>query len=142
MTEVRSKTRKPCQFPFILLNQTFYECTNILSVNQETGKINTVDKPWCSTNVDPQTKNHIEGGSYYGDCPSSCQAPRTGDYLFKDFIEIFFFSLTTFQCISDTNSGCWKPDPKKNQCGTWLEPPPIARLQNYVRVLQGSCIPN
>ena len=92
VTEVRSKTRKPCQFPFVLLNQTFNECTNILSVNQETGKINTVDKPWCSTNVDPQTKKHIEGGNFYGDCPSSCQAqdPRTGDYSFKDFIEIFF----------------------------------------------------
>ena len=82
VTEVRSGTRKPCQFPFVLLNQTFNECTNILSVNQETGKITTVDEPWCSTNVDPQTKKHIEGGSYYGDCPSNCQAhdPRTGIY--------------------------------------------------------------
>ena len=81
MTEVRSKARKPCQFPFVLLNQTFNECTNILSVNQETGKITTIDEPWCSTKVDPKTKKHIEG--YYGDCPSTCQAqdPRTGMYM-------------------------------------------------------------
>ena len=81
MNEVRSGIRKPCQFPFVLLNKTFNECTDILSINPETGKITTVDEPWCSTNVDPQTKKHIEGGSYYGDCPSNCQAqyPRTGD---------------------------------------------------------------
>jgi hypothetical protein len=130
VTEVRSGTRKPCQFPFVLLNQTFNECTDILGVDPKTGKITTVNELWCSTNVDPQTKKHIEGGSYYGDCPSSCQAPRTGDYLFKDFIEIYFFSLTTFQCISDTNSGCWKPDPKKNQCGTWLKPSTSSRVRN------------
>ena len=84
MTEVRSGKRKPCQFPFVLFNQTFNKCTNVLSVNQETGKINTVDEPWCSTNVDPKTKKHIEGGSYYGDCPSNCNVkdPKTGMYLF------------------------------------------------------------
>ena len=49
MTEVRSGTRKPCQFPFVLLNQTFNECTNILDVDLNTGKITTVDELWCST---------------------------------------------------------------------------------------------
>ena len=74
VTEVRSKTRKPCQFPFVLLNKTFNECTDILSINPETGKITTVDEPWCSTKVDPKTYKHIEGGSYYGNCPRNCQA--------------------------------------------------------------------
>ena len=85
MTEVRSKTKKPCQFPFVLdvLNQTFNECTDILGVDPKTGKITTVDELWCSTKVDPQTKKHIEGGSYYGDCPTNCHAqdPNTGTYL-------------------------------------------------------------
>ena len=92
MTEVRSGTFKECQFPFVLLNQTFNECTNILSVNQETGKITTVDEPWCSTKVDPKTYKHIEGGSYYGDCPRNCHAQeaKRGYYSFKNFIGFFF----------------------------------------------------
>ncbi len=42
--EVKSGLRKPCQFPFIFSNQTFYGCTIFQSEN---------GNPWCSTKVDP-----------------------------------------------------------------------------------------
>ena len=31
-------------------------------------------KSWCSTKVDRYTKEHIGGGSYYGDCSSNCES--------------------------------------------------------------------
>ena len=42
--EVKSGLRKPCQFPFIFSNQTFYGCTIFQGEN---------GNPWCSTKVDP-----------------------------------------------------------------------------------------
>ena len=48
--EVKSGLRKPCQFPFIFSNQTFYGCTIFKSDN---------GNPWCSTKVDPLGREHL-----------------------------------------------------------------------------------
>ena len=48
--EVKSGLRKPCQFPFIFSNQTFYGCTIFQSEN---------GNPWCSTKVDPLGRVHL-----------------------------------------------------------------------------------
>jgi hypothetical protein len=48
--EVKSGQRKPCQFPFIFSNQTFYGCTIFQSEN---------GNPWCSTKADPLGREHL-----------------------------------------------------------------------------------
>ena len=71
VTEVSSESRKPCQFPFVLLNKTFNACTNIEGYT-DTGELTFLKDPWCSTKVDPSNNNHFEGSGYYGECPSNC----------------------------------------------------------------------
>ena len=97
VTEKKSGLVKPCQFPFNFKGQTFESCTTIIG----TDPIVHGDA-WCSTNTD-SNDNHIDGGSFYGDCqrencPSALDldwvandetAPERdedGNYLFGDMI--------------------------------------------------------
>ena len=57
--EEGSGLTKKCQFPFIYKEQMFDGCTTLDG---------SQGKPWCSTNTDPKTKEHIVGGQHYGDC--------------------------------------------------------------------------
>ena len=43
---------KPCEFPWVLSNQTFLSCTD---TNDPDGKL------WCSTKVDEETRQHLRG---------------------------------------------------------------------------------
>ena len=51
--------------------------------------------PWCSTKVDPTTRQHITGGGFYGDCEASCPsneeakaASSTGDFLAQRAVKL------------------------------------------------------
>ena len=65
--EVNSKTTKPCQFPFIYENKTFYGCTSYL-VDKKGAEISN-EIPWCATKIDQITMEMVTGNGYYGDCP-------------------------------------------------------------------------
>ena len=50
-----------------------YICLRVWSESKYLLRLpNPFKDPWCSTKVDPSNNHHIEGGSYYGDCPSNC----------------------------------------------------------------------
>ena len=85
--EVASNSLKPCQFPFISQNQTFYGCTKVAT--GENGKA------WCSTKIDPSTNEHIVGQQFYGDCPNdyydyddNCPTEEEGkdQFLYNDIL--------------------------------------------------------
>merc|ERR1711935_15042 len=107
--EAASNQFKKCQFPFVFFGKTYYGCIKLIDVKN--GVEEYTAKAWCSTKVDGNTKEHIGGGSYYGDCPSNCesaeeaaanlQSPRKGS-----------------QKSSNKNSGLWKPNSDNGECGT------------------------
>ena len=59
---------KQCQFPFKFDGEEFHGCID--SIKNPGGRV-SVD-PWCSTKVDPTTRQHITGGGFFGDCEASC----------------------------------------------------------------------
>ncbi len=61
---------KPCVFPFVLKNMTFYGCTTYFDPD---------DRLWCSTKVDPATNEHIASPSTWGYCEG-----RTAEACFND----------------------------------------------------------
>ena len=81
VTEVASGQKKPCEAEFKYENKTYYGCTTAGGDNLA---------PWCSTKVDPNTKEHIVGKSNYGDCPDdgSCLTEKEGEVFYKELIEI------------------------------------------------------
>jgi hypothetical protein len=70
--EVASRQFKKCQFPFVFFDKTYYGCIKLIDVQNGVEEYTT--KAWCSTKVDENTKEHIAGGSYYGDCPNDCES--------------------------------------------------------------------
>ena len=92
--EVASNRFKKCQFPFVFFDKTYYGCIKLIDI--QNGKEEYTAKAWCSTKVDGNTKEHIGGGSYYGDCPSDCQSAEE----------------------AAKNSGLWKPNSDNEECGT------------------------
>ena len=76
--EKASNSFKDCQFPFIFKGITFYGCTK--------KDVGNNDSPWCSTKVDPVTKKHISGQSFFGDCSSSCPMNNLQSKIDKDNI--------------------------------------------------------
>merc|ERR1712217_422 len=64
-------TNKPtkCQFPFKFKGKTFNKCIDFIDI-KDGEKV--LGKPWCSTKVRASDKKHVDGGSHYGNCDSSC----------------------------------------------------------------------
>ena len=56
----------------MFFDKTYYGCIKLIDIKN--GKEEYTEKAWCSTKVDGNTKEHIGGGSYYGDCPSDCES--------------------------------------------------------------------
>ena len=79
--EVASGQKKPCEAEFKFEGKTYYGCTTVGGDNLA---------PWCSTKIDPNTKEHISGKSLYGDCPTdgSCLTEKEGEKFYKELIEI------------------------------------------------------
>ena len=50
---------KKCQPEFVFRGRTYYGCTKAASQFGES---------WCSTRVDPNTKEHISGAKFWGNC--------------------------------------------------------------------------
>ena len=71
---------KPCHFPFIFNNHTYYGCT--LESADEGGK------PWCSTKQNQLTHEHISGGGYYGDCTDDCPSNEVGMEVHDNLIDM------------------------------------------------------
>lgn len=67
--EDATKKIKQCQFPFKFKGKTHHGCIDYVDV-QNGQKI--PGDPWCSTNVTGLNREHVTGGGYFGDCPSSC----------------------------------------------------------------------
>ena len=76
VTEIKSKSQKPCKFPFIHNGETYTGCTNIIG-RRRTGEVR-FGNPWCSTNTTPQNR-HVSGGGFYGDCPKTPECPLAID---------------------------------------------------------------
>jgi len=76
--EAGSLIEKPCQFPFIYDNETYYGCTLKDTENGE---------PWCSTKTDPLTYEHITKIGAYGDCDDSCPSDQVGKNDFDEYAE-------------------------------------------------------
>ena len=76
--EAGSLKEKPCQFPFIFDNETYYGCT--LAGND-------ITEPWCSTKTDPLTYEHITNIGAYGDCDDSCPSDQEGKNDFDEYVE-------------------------------------------------------
>ncbi len=55
--EENTNELKQCQFPFVYEGTTITTCT---SLGEESGKT------WCSTKVDPDTREHVKG--FWGYC--------------------------------------------------------------------------
>ena len=68
---------KPCEAEFKFENKTYYGCTTVGGDNLA---------PWCSTKIDPNTKEHIVGQSNYGDCPTdgSCLTEEEGEKFYNE----------------------------------------------------------
>ena len=56
----------------MFLDKTYYGCIKLIDILNGTEEYTA--KAWCSTKVDGNTKEHIGGGSYFGDCPSDCES--------------------------------------------------------------------
>ena len=81
VNELASNSTKPCQFPFIYENKTFYGCTRLSA--GENGY------PWCSTKINPLTYDHIVGQDLYGDClDNSCPTEEQGVDSYEKFLNI------------------------------------------------------
>ena len=79
--EVASGQKKPCEAEFKFEGKTYYGCTTVGGDNLA---------PWCSTKIDPNTKEHIVGQSNYGDCPSdgTCLTEEEGEKFYNELSEI------------------------------------------------------
>ena len=75
--EAASAQKKPCEAEFTFENKTYYGCTTVGGDNLA---------PWCSTKVNPITKEHIVGQSNYGDCPTdgSCLTEEEGEKFYNE----------------------------------------------------------
>jgi len=102
--EVASNRFKKCQFPFVFFDKTYYGCIKLIDI--QNGVEEYTSKAWCSTKVDGNTKEHIGGGSYYGDCPSNCESAEEAATNLGS------------QQSSNKNSGLWKPNSDNEECGT------------------------
>ena len=78
--EEASGQKKPCEAEFKFEGKTYYGCTTVGGDNLA---------PWCSTKIDPNTKEHIVGQSNYGDCPTdgSCLTEEEGDKFYNELQE-------------------------------------------------------
>ena len=86
----------------MFFNQTYYGCIKLIGI--ENGVEEYTEKAWCSTKVDVNTKEHIRGGSHYGDCPSDCPSAEEAAANLQSDNQI-------------KNSGLWKPNSNKSECG-------------------------
>ena len=80
--ELGSKLSKPCQFPFIYRNRTFYGCTTF---DDSDGKA------WCSTKIDPidYAADVTPNGKFWGHCPENeCPTEKVGLERFQNQLEI------------------------------------------------------
>ena len=80
--EQGSKLSKPCQFPFIYRNRTFYGCTTF---DDRDGKA------WCSTKIDPfdYAADVTPNGKFYGYCPENeCPTEKIGQEWFQNQLEM------------------------------------------------------
>jgi len=79
VSEIASGSLKLCKFPFNFKGETFHSCTTITGKNED-GSFN-YGNAWCSTNTD-DNDNHIEGGSFYGDCErKNCPSMLDADWV-------------------------------------------------------------
>ena len=76
--EKNTSLERPCEFPFIYENKTYYGCSTY--VKYKDGRENFDETPWCSTKTEPISTEHIPGGFFWGNCPQdgSCLTSEEG----------------------------------------------------------------
>ena len=75
---VRDKATKqyvPCEFPFKFKGKIHHGCIDYIDIKN--GQ-KVPGNPWCSTKVRGSDRIHVNGGSHYGDCNSSCPGVDEG----------------------------------------------------------------
>ena len=101
VTERASVEIKPCQFPFIYKNETFFGCTS----NHDEDQL-----PWCSTQTDSITNEHIDKSGYWGHCPDTCPTEHEGqeaeDLLLSLTLKPRSLGTRTSGFSSDCSSTC------------------------------------
>ena len=77
---------KPCQFPFIYKNETFYGCT----LKDAVGNSDSfTGSPWCSTKINQLTFEHISGGGFFGDClAENCPSTEFGQNAIEEILTV------------------------------------------------------
>merc|ERR1711971_800211 len=110
--EVASNRFKKCQFPFVFFDKTYYGCIKLIDIRN--GVEQYTSKAWCSTKVDGNTREHIGGGSYYGDCPSNRESAEEAAANLQSANQ----KSSGSQQTSNKNSGLWKPNSDNEECGT------------------------
>ena len=86
--EKKTNLEKPCEFPFIYENKTFYGCTTYAKTPN--GEVIVV-LPWCSTKTEAISHEHITRRNFWGNClkdntkicPSAEQGQKAAD-LWED----------------------------------------------------------
>ena len=77
--EKKTNLEKPCEFPFIYENKTFYGCTTYLKLANGKEK---VALPWCSTKTEAISHEQITGRNFWGNClkdnPKICPSAEQG----------------------------------------------------------------
>merc|ERR1712217_884391 len=67
--DLATKQFLQCEFPFKFKGQTYNGCIDFIDIKN--GQ-KVPGKPWCSTKVRGADREHVSGGSHYGDCNSFC----------------------------------------------------------------------
>ena len=84
----------------MFFDKTYYGCIKLIDIKN--GVEEYTEKAWCSTKVDVNTKEHIGGGSYYGDCPSDCPSAEeaAANLQFANLNNSGKFHLILFQLLN------------------------------------------
>jgi len=114
VTDQATKRLVDCEFPFKFLGETHYGCIDFSG--KEQGRKIPAD-PWCSTKVRGPERKHVTGGRHYGDCNSACPDAEEGLRLHLNPPSASGSSSCSPGSENDKNSGCWKPDGAKGECG-------------------------
>jgi len=105
--EANRRRNVQCEFPFKFHGETYNGCIDFTDIKD--GRKIPSERPWCSTKVRGRNRNHVGGGRNYGFCNSQC--PMDGDRRQNNRP-----SPSAGQA-SGKNSGLWKPDGNKGECG-------------------------
>merc|ERR1712004_231066 len=109
-----TKKNVQCEFPFKFEGETHYGCIDYIQVKN--GR-KIPGKPWCSTKVRGSQREHVKGGSHFGNCDDSCPNAEEG---LRQHQQSQNRPSSSAVSATGKNSGLWKPNPDLGECGMRL----------------------